>query len=161
MVVYYSLEGSTRIYAEILAELLGDEVFELREKSPRKGMFGKVSGVFEVFMGTAAPLEQLPDIQAGKPVFLCSPIWAGAFPPAVAEFVKKADLQRKKVNVVLTCGNILKREAYKKKAARVIRARGCTVGFVQVFVCDAKLAPDRVTVRKHLKKLVLNVDEAF
>ena len=161
MVVYYSLEGSTRIYAEILAELLNDEVFELCEKKPRSGFFGKVSGVFEVLIGIAAPLEKLPDIQAGKPVFICSPVWAGSFPPAVAEFIQKADLQRHMVNVVLTCGNILKRESYKKKASRTIRLLGHTVGFVQVFVCNTKRAPDRVTVRKHLKKLVLNIDETF
>lgn len=161
MVVYYTLGGSTRIYAEILAELLNDEVFELREKTPHLGFVGKLRGVFEVFMGTSASLEELPDIQAGKPIFICSPIWAGNFPPAITEFIKKTDLQRRKVNVVLTCSNILKREAYKKTAARVLRSQGCTAGFLQVFVCDAKRAPDRVIVRKHLKKLVLNVDETF
>jgi len=161
MIIYYSLGGSTRIYAEILAELLRDEVFELREKNSRRGFVGKISGVFEVLIGASAPLEELPDIQAGKPVFICSPVWAGSFPPAITEFIRKTDLQRLKVNVVLTCGNILKREVYKKKVARALRSRGCTAGFIEAFVCDLKRAPNRVTVRKHLKKLVLNVDETF
>jgi hypothetical protein len=161
MVVYYSYGGSTRIYAEILAELLGDEIFELRERSPRTGFFGKISGAFEAIIGVSGPLESLPDIPVGKAVFICSPIWAGTYPPAVSEFFKKCGLQRRKVNVVLTCGNILKRDAYKKKTLRTLQPLGCTIGFVQVFICDSKLAPDRITVRRHLKKLVLNVDEAF
>ena len=161
MVVYYSLSGSTRVYAEVLAELLNDEVFELREKKPRLGFLGKLRGMFEVLLGASVELEELPDIKANKPVFICSPVWAGNFTPAVVEFIKKTDLQHRKVNVLLTCGNILKREAYKKKVTRVLRSQGYTVGFAQAYVCDMKRAPDRVTVRKHLKKLVLNVDEAF
>ena len=161
MVVYYSLGGSTRVYAEILAELLQCQVFELREKRPRRGFFGKVSGVLDILIGTSAPLEELPDIQAKGPIYICSPVWAGSFPPAITEFIRKTDLSRTKINVVLTCANILKREAYKRKATRVLRDQGSTVGFVQVFVSDPKRAHDRVTVRKHLKKLVLNIDEAF
>ena len=161
MVVYYSLEGRTRIYAETLAKLLNDEIFELREKRPRIGLFGKIRGVVEILMGTSAALEELPIIQPGKPVFICSPVWAGSIPPAIAEFIKKPDLERHKVNVIMTCGNILKREAYEKKVVRVLHSQGLTQGFVRAFVCNAKRMPDIVTVRKQLRKLVLNVDEAF
>jgi len=161
MIVYYSFSGSTKVYAEVLADLVNDPVFELREKSPRTGVLGMFFGAVEALMGTSAPLEVLPDIPAGKPVFICSPIWAGNLPPAVMTFIKNTDLRRRKVNVVLTFTNVLNRDAYQKKATGILRAQGCNPGFVQGFVCDRKLGPDRAIIRKHLKKLVLNVDEAY
>lgn len=100
MVIYYSLGGKTKTYAEKLADALGDKTFRLEGVSKSKNV------VLAAFMGivTGGKVKNLPAIE-GENLYVCSPIWAAKPSPFVAYFLKNVNLSDKKVNFVFTCAD--------------------------------------------------------
>ena len=102
-VVYYSLEGSTRIAAQALSERLGADIYELKEKKPRKRtpmMF--MSGGFAAVFGLKSRLQETYAERMGAYERICigTPIWASRPVPAVNTFVKAFDPAGKQVLLV-------------------------------------------------------------
>ena len=122
-VVYYSLEGNTRFAAKKAAEGLGADLIELLpvkafpDKGFRKFFWG----------GKAATMKETPELEpysfsAGDYdlVVLCTPVWAGTFPPPLRTFLKENDLSGKKVAVIASSsgGNAEKCIEQLRKAAK-------------------------------------------
>ncbi len=98
MVVYYSRSGSTRLCAEALAAEKGEGLFELKAKGG-----SMISGVFKSICGMKTRVESLPELTGESAVYICSPVWAGRFTPAVRYFVNNSDFKGKTVKLLLTC----------------------------------------------------------
>ncbi len=99
-VVYYSLDGSTRMAAQVLAERFEADVFELKETKQRKKGFALfVLGGFAASTGRKSRVQDTFVDRMGGYDFICigTPIWASSPVPAVNTFADTLDPADKQV----------------------------------------------------------------
>ena len=99
-VVYYSLDGSTRVAAQALSERLNADMFELKEVRPRgKSVFAFLCEGFAAATGKKSRLQDTFSGQMDAYELVCigMPIWASSPVPAVNAFVDAFDPTGKKV----------------------------------------------------------------
>jgi flavodoxin len=104
LVVYYSLDGSTRFVAQAIAEETGADLLELqpRRPMPAGGLRYALGGMQAVF-GARPALQALNrDPDEYDLVFIGTPIWASRMTPAVRSFLLQANLKGKKVALFCT-----------------------------------------------------------
>ncbi|MGB4590322.1 MAG: flavodoxin [Clostridiaceae bacterium] len=105
-VVYYSLEGNTKLAAEKIAAKLGAELIQI---IPAKEYpTGKVSKYF--WGGKSATFGESPKLEPYHfdqnqydLVILGTPIWAGTFAPPLRTFMRENELMDKKVALFACC----------------------------------------------------------
>lgn len=100
LVVYYTLDGHTRLLAEIIAQETGADIFELKPvKSTGKSGFAKyfLGGMRASLNMKTKLLTPLPDLKEYDLIFIGTPIWASRFTPAVNTFISGSDLTSKKL----------------------------------------------------------------
>ena len=101
LVVFYSLEGHTKLLAEVIAEETGAELARVTPKDddvPSKGFMKYLKGGSQV-MRKAEP-EILPltvDPKEYDLVFIGCPVWAGGYVPALRTLFAQWELKGKKV----------------------------------------------------------------
>ena len=91
LIVYYSLEGSTRMIAEKLAEMTGADLLEIRSvkkyptKGPAKFIIGGKDAAFKV-----CPEIEKPDVnlKAYDAVVFGTPVWDGTIAPPLRSFMR-------------------------------------------------------------------------
>ncbi len=92
LVVYYSLQGSTRLVAQLVAEAAGADLLELKpveDVNPR-GFMKYVRGRSQAFKGVVPELEPVTvDPQGYDRLIIGSPVWAVTFAPAVRALFQK------------------------------------------------------------------------
>jgi len=105
LIVYYSFTGSSAYVAETLKSLLEADIERLIPDSepprsgPMKFMIGGKSALSRENVGLA-PLTC--DVADYEQVILVMPVWAGTYPPAIGEFLRRYSLRGKKISAVLT-----------------------------------------------------------
>ena len=103
-VVYYSLEGNTRVAAEELAKCLGAEVFEVRSTKsyPKKGLAKFLIGGKDSSFGRFPKIEPLAmDPSDYDLVVLALPVWAGKAAAPINSFIKSRDFDKTRVALVI------------------------------------------------------------
>jgi flavodoxin len=100
LVVFYSLEGNTRLLADAIADAADAKILELKpKKGIRVGGFLKIIvGVFQVMFRRkpkVLPLEKNPEDY--DLLFIGTPVWAGTFTPAIRTFFSDVNLNDKKI----------------------------------------------------------------
>jgi flavodoxin len=99
-IVYYSLDGHTRLIADMIASETGADVFELvpakdnKKTGFQKYFWGGKSVMFNEKPGLKNPS---PDLSAYDLIYIGTPIWASSFTPPVNTFISNAHLQGKKL----------------------------------------------------------------
>ena len=100
IVVFYSLEGNTRMIAQTIAEEIKATLLELKptQEIPKKG-FRKFfwGGKSVVFHEQPTLQNELPDFAEYDTVLIGTPIWAGSFAAPVNTFLKTRNLAGKNV----------------------------------------------------------------
>ncbi len=99
-VVYYSLEGSTRLAAQVIAERLGADLFELHEKRQRKTGFALFAGGgFAAALGVRSRLkDNFGDrMKEYDRIFAGAPIWASSPAPALNTFLHAVEPRGKQL----------------------------------------------------------------
>ena len=123
-ILYYSLSGKTRAYAEKMAADTGAPAFEILEVKKRNGFTAFFPGVFQAggFKRSAIrPLEI--DFAAYEEIAILGPIWAGHPAPAINSAIDLLP-EGKAVSLICTSG----RGGYDlSKTSEMISARGCTL----------------------------------
>ncbi len=105
LIVYYSLTGSSAYAAETLRSLLDADIERLiPDKEPPKSgpmmfLVGGKSALSRENVGLA-PLSH--DVAEYEQVILIMPLWAGTYPPAIGEFLRRYNLSGKKVSAVIS-----------------------------------------------------------
>lgn len=105
LIVYYSFTGSSAYIAETLKSLLDADIERLIPDSeppksgPMKFMIGGKSALARDSVGLA-PLSH--DVADYEQIILAMPIWAGTFPPAIGEFLRRYNLSGKKVSAIIS-----------------------------------------------------------
>ncbi|MCL2708151.1 MAG: hypothetical protein FWF03_03440 [Defluviitaleaceae bacterium] len=153
MVYYYTYGGRTRVFAEALAGVLGWEAHELKSDLNERG---RLSFLFKA-LGLAItkkpyPITNMPSVDAAE-IYVCAPVWGGHMASPAKYFVENAGLKDKKVNVLLTCGNILSGEKFKRKAREALAAAGCAEGKIMVFATVESL-PEAEVITGQLKEML-------
>ncbi len=100
IVVFYSLEGNTRMIAQAIAKETGADLLELKPKKevPTKGFRKFFWGGKSVVMHEQPELQnEFPDFAEYETVLIGTPIWAGSFASPVNTFLKTQNLEGKKI----------------------------------------------------------------
>ncbi|WP_101908687.1 flavodoxin family protein [Marasmitruncus massiliensis] len=100
IVVFYSLEGNTRMIAQAIAKETEADLLELRPKQeiPKKGFRKFFWGGKSVVFREQPDLEnEFPDFAEYDTVLIGTPVWAGSFAAPVNTFLKTQKLEGKKI----------------------------------------------------------------
>ena len=154
MIIYYSYTKNTEKYAKELSAALNDTVFELKEKNPRKGFFGFISGCYQAIAKKEVETESLPDISGDERIYVCTPIWAGGMAPAVRTFLNRTDLKDKETNVLITCRSAADMDNYKTAVLSEFEKSGAKPGRALGFVSSSKQPADAETIRELLSAML-------
>ena len=103
-VVYYSLEGNTRVAATQLAEMLEADLVEIRtvKAYPRKGLGKFLAGGKDSLFGKLPQIEPLDlDPSAYDLVVLALPVWAGKAAAPLNSFLQGRDFGSARVALVI------------------------------------------------------------
>jgi flavodoxin len=108
LVVFYSLEGSTRRVANLIREMMNADALELM---PAKDSIGSERDKFGKYLlgGKQAVMRETPEL---KPIdvrpedyeliFLGTPVWAWTYAPALRTFFKEHAITNKKIALFCT-----------------------------------------------------------
>lgn len=100
LVVYYSLEGNTRLIAESIADSISGDLLSVKPKKDLKavGFFKYVWGGKQAFFKEKPELEPLAnDTQDYDILFIGTPVWNSSMTPAIRSFLSQTDLAGKQV----------------------------------------------------------------
>lgn len=100
LVVFYSLDGNTKLIADLIAEESDVEILQLKPKKeiPKSG-FKKFfwGGKSIVFKEKPILQNEMPDIKKYDIVFIGTPIWSGSYAPPVYTFISECPMINKKL----------------------------------------------------------------
>ena len=102
LVVYYSLDGNTKLLAGKIAETLNADVIELKtnNKYPSEGFFKYLLGGKSVIFGEKPKLLNADiDLSLYETIIIGTPIWASSFTPPIKSFISKYKMQGKKIAI--------------------------------------------------------------
>ncbi len=133
-VVYYSLDGSTREAAFVIAQKLDADVFELQEVKKRSGKpLSFMAAAFGALIGKKSRLKENPADKMSSYDRICigSPIWASRTVPAVNTFLYALKAAEKEIILftVQADPNTAPIEGV-KRITRFLEERGAKVGNV-------------------------------
>ena len=123
LIIYFSLAGATKSYAQERAEKEGADIRELIEVPKRNGFTAWIPGVFQAIRNTQTKIEPIGDFDSYDKIILAGPIWAGNAAPALnsaAAVLPKGS----KVELVLVSGS---GKDYGEKLAALVKAGGSEV----------------------------------
>jgi flavodoxin len=106
LVVYYSLEGSTRFMAEEIAKDIQADIMELKPKKPysKKGL-RMAHAALGALLKKKAELEPIDKhVEDYEAILIGTPIWAGNISPPVRTFLTHHHLHGKKIGLFASCG---------------------------------------------------------
>ena len=100
LVIYYSMEGHTRLIAELIAKESGADIFELKtQKDKSKTGFSKyIWGGKSVLFNEKPKLVSLPpDLDTYEWIYIGTPIWASSYTPPVNTLLTECKITGKKL----------------------------------------------------------------
>ncbi len=107
LVIYYSLEGNTRLIAQAIAQVTGADILELKPETepPSKGFMKYFWGGRQVMTKEQPQLLPLgKDPQAYDLIFVGTPVWAFSYAPALATFFSQVKIAGKKIGLFCCSG---------------------------------------------------------
>ena len=90
LIVYYSLEGNTKMIAEKLAEKTGADLLEIKslkeypKKAPAKFLVGGKDAAFKVCPEIEKPEKNVKEYEA---VVIGTPVWDGTIAPPLRSYL--------------------------------------------------------------------------
>lgn len=100
LVVFYSLEGNTKMVAQAIAKAVEGDLLELKplKDVASSGFMRYVWGGKQVLFKEKPPLQPL-DInpQEYDLIFLGTPVWAGSYAPAIRSFLEQFSISGKRI----------------------------------------------------------------
>lgn len=104
LVVFYSFEGHTRFVADIIAEQLNCDTFELKpvKDIPNEGFLKFfLGGMNAIFRKKPKLRKPVPDLNKYDMILIGTPVWASSFAPSINTFLSDSNLNSKKVSFFL------------------------------------------------------------
>jgi len=100
LVVYYSLEGNTKLIAHVISEEMSCDILELKpiKDIPKKGFLKYFWGGKQVIFDHKAPLQPFnKDLDQYDLIIMGSPVWAGTYAPPFNTFFQETTIKNKKI----------------------------------------------------------------
>lgn len=100
LVVYYSLEGNTKLIAEFIAKEIGADIIELKPKKefPSSGFRKYVwGGKSVIFKQKPELMNKEIDISKYDNIFLGTPVWAGTYAAPFNTFLDISTINNKNI----------------------------------------------------------------
>ena len=102
LIVYYSLEGNTKLIAEMISKEIECDVIELQPKKEyAKGRISKYFGGGRSVLIKEKPdlVNSYKDIKEYDNIFIGTPVWCGTYAPPLNTFLDKCakDLRNKSI----------------------------------------------------------------
>jgi len=105
LVVYYSRSGTTREVAEQLATLLGADLEEISDPTPRTGVLGFLLSCIEAQRRRLPPIASSIHAPAGYDlVVIGTPVWTSSVSNPVRAYLRRHRDVLRKVAFFCTCG---------------------------------------------------------
>lgn len=108
LVIYYSMDGSTRFIAEAIAKDTEADLVELKVKGGKrkKGFLKYVIGGFGAILNRKPTLEPLSrDVHDYDMLFIGTPVWAGRYAPAIGSFLSQEGFSGKRIALFCCCNS--------------------------------------------------------
>lgn len=107
LVVYYSLHGSTRTIAELIAQKEKAELLELKETTKRNGLWGFIKSGYQARKKKKSHIQALPVnlFEDKDEIIIATPIWASLLPPAINAFLEQVPWRGHKVSSITVQAN--------------------------------------------------------
>ncbi|MGI6361037.1 MAG: flavodoxin family protein [Bacillota bacterium] len=101
-IIYYTLSGKTRLWAEKAAQSLSADLFEVKEYKPKNFLTSFLIGCPQARRQKSTPLAT-PDIDLTdyKRIILAAPVWAGYPAPAFNSIINMLPAN-KEIEIALT-----------------------------------------------------------
>lgn len=100
LVIYYSLEGNTKLIAETIAKEINADILELKTKKeyPKGGFKKYLWGGKSVMFNQKPELMKIDvDIEAYDRIFIGTPIWVSTYAPPFNTFIENHNIENKKI----------------------------------------------------------------
>ena len=154
VILYYTATQKTKVFAQALGDVLNRPIYELKTKLGEKIGFKFIfQSLYLALTGKMYPVDNMPEAIAENEIYLCAPVWGGNPAAPAWYFLNHADLKGKKVNLILTCGNVTSAVKYRKKALDALALVDCVPGAAYVFA-TTDTPPDRETVASQLRDML-------
>lgn len=152
MVLYYTFQQKTKIFAESLGQVLNQPVYGLESELNGKHIFMfMLHALASCFTKKTYPVLNMPESLPNE-IFICSPVWGGGFAAPVRYFLENADLQDTTVNVLLTAD--IPAEKYKKNALEFLQKLPCKLGEAYIFATSDKIDPESDVIMEQLREMM-------
>ena len=152
MILYYTYKQKTKVFAQALSEVLNLPAYELKAALNEKSGIGFIFNALKLtFTGKTYPISNMPAALAPE-VFVCSPIWGGGIAAPAKYFLENANLQRTRVNLVLTAS--VPTLKYEQRAYQYLTKIGCIPGDVYLFATSDKVKPDLEVLKEQLSDIM-------
>lgn len=103
LVVYYSWTGNTEVAAKVIHDIAGGDIIKIEEVKQRKAGAGFMGAAVSAIFGLKSRIKPMDfSLKKYDNIFLGSQVWAAHTVPAINTFLKKADLNNKKVYLFIT-----------------------------------------------------------
>ena len=148
MILYYTFKKKTKLFAEVLGDVLGQPIYglesDLNDKTGFRFMF---SALMTCVTQKSHPVSNMPE-SVPTEIFVCSPIWGGEMAAPIKYFLENADLRGVKVNILLTAS--IPTGKHRQKALAFLNKIPCQPGEVYSFATVDKVMPDKDVLHEQL-----------
>ncbi|MFC0904698.1 flavodoxin family protein [Clostridium sp. MT-14] len=100
LVVYYSLEGNTKLIAEAISKVVSSDILQIKPKkdiNPKSKMRYLIGGKKSITKEKPELLSYDVKAENYDVLFIGTPVWAGNFAPAMRSFFASTNLKHKKI----------------------------------------------------------------
>lgn len=100
LVVYYSLNGNTKLIADAISDVMNCDILRLNPKKdvPQNGFFKFLWGGKQVIFNQKPELQPFnKDLSGYDLIIMGSPVWAGSYVPAFNTFLSEVTMVNKKI----------------------------------------------------------------
>jgi len=151
MILYYTYEQKTKVFAESLSEVINLPTYELKADINNKSRFGFIFNALRLaFTGKSSPVSNIPS-SLPEEIYVCGPIWGGTVAAPVKYFFENTNLKHTKVHLLLTA--CIPTEKYRQTAAEYLR-KFCVPGDVHLFATNSKIMPEKEILTEQLLKIL-------
>jgi flavodoxin len=131
LILYYSWYGNTEVVAKEIQNQTGFDLVKIEEKTERTYNKLPISAV-GAFLGLKSKIKPMDFSHVNyENLFLGSQVWAGKTPPAINQFLSKAEFNQKKVFIFMThADEKLPQNCYDSIVRRVRKKGGSVLDFI-------------------------------
>jgi len=154
MIFCYSVTEKTKVYAEVLSEIVGQPVYMLEAEIGQKmGLGFMARALWLTIRGVPSPILNFPAADAfEEEIYVCCPVWGGYVAAPIRTLIESEQIRGKKVNLLLTASaSDIK---YSRYAEQTLKDAGCVPGAIGVFATQQGYTPEREVAEEHIRSLL-------